>query len=51
MTALSWDPISPELRVDLYPLGKRLRDEAPVYRNDRQNSCAKRLVSGRPSGS
>ncbi len=34
MTELSWDPISPELRVDPYPLWKRLRDEAPVYRND-----------------
>ena len=34
MTELSWDPISPELRIDPYPLWKRLRDEAPVYRND-----------------
>jgi cytochrome P450 len=34
MTELAWDPISPELRVDPYPLWKRLRDEAPVYRND-----------------
>jgi cytochrome P450 len=35
MTDLYWDPISPELREDPYPLWKRLRDEAPVYYNDR----------------
>jgi cytochrome P450 len=35
MTALYWDPITPELRDDPYPLWRRLRDEAPVYYNDR----------------
>ena len=35
MTDLDWDPITPELRDDPYPLWKRLRDEAPVYHNDR----------------
>jgi cytochrome P450 len=40
MSELSWDPISPELRVDPYPLWKRLRDEAPVYRNDRYDFYA-----------
>jgi cytochrome P450 len=34
MTDLYWDPITPELRSDPYPLWKRLRDESPVYRND-----------------
>lgn len=40
MTELAWDPISPELRVDPYPLWKRLRDEAPVYRNDQYDFYA-----------
>jgi cytochrome P450 len=35
MTDLYWDPITPELRDDPYPLWKRLRDEAPVYYNER----------------
>jgi cytochrome P450 len=35
MTDLYWDPISPELRNDPYPLWKRLRDEAPVWYNER----------------
>ncbi len=35
MTALYWDPITPELRDDPYPLWRRLRDDAPVYYNDR----------------
>jgi cytochrome P450 len=37
MTNLYWDPFSPELRDDPYPLWKRLRDEAPVYYNDRHD--------------
>jgi cytochrome P450 len=40
MSELSWDPISPELRVDPYPLWKRLRDEAPVYRNEQYDFYA-----------
>src|SRR5665213_548825 len=35
MTDLYWDPFSPELRDDPYPLRKRMRDEAPVYHNDK----------------
>jgi cytochrome P450 len=35
MTDLYWDPLTPELRDDPYPLWRRLRDEAPVYYNDR----------------
>lgn len=34
MTDLYWDPFSPELRDDPYPLWKRMRDEVPVYHND-----------------
>ena len=30
-----WDPFDPALRVDPYPLWQRLRDEAPVYHNDK----------------
>jgi len=32
---LYWDPIDPALRDDPYPLWKRLRDEAPVYHNEK----------------
>ena len=32
---LYWDPIDPALRDDPYPLWRRLRDEAPVWHNDR----------------
>jgi len=37
MTDLYWDPFTPELRDDPYPLWKRLRDEAPVWHNDRHD--------------
>jgi len=40
MTDLEWDPITPELRDDPYPLWKRLRNEAPVYYNDRLDFVA-----------
>ncbi len=40
MTDLYWDPLTPELRDDPYPLWKRLRDEAPVYYNDRHDFWA-----------
>jgi cytochrome P450 len=33
--AIYWDPFEPALRDHPYPLWKRLRDEAPLYRNDR----------------
>jgi cytochrome P450 len=32
--ALYWDPYDPALRVDPYPVWRRLRDEAPLYRNE-----------------
>jgi len=35
MTDIYWDPLTPELRDDPYPLWKRMRDELPVYYNDR----------------
>jgi cytochrome P450 len=34
---LYWDPFDARLRDDPYPLWKRLRDEAPLYRNDRHD--------------
>jgi cytochrome P450 len=35
MSDIYWDPFDPALRDDPYPLWKRLRDEAPAYRNDK----------------
>ncbi|HEY3723314.1 MAG TPA: cytochrome P450 [Acidimicrobiia bacterium] len=35
--ALYWDPFEPELRDDPYPLWRRLRDEAPVWHNERHD--------------
>jgi cytochrome P450 len=32
---LYWDPIDKSLRVDPHPIWRRLRDEAPLYFNDR----------------
>jgi cytochrome P450 len=40
MSDLYWDPFTPELRDDPYPLWKRLRDEAPVWHNDRYDFWA-----------
>jgi cytochrome P450 len=40
MTELYWDPLTPELRDDPYPLWRRMRDEVPVYRNDRYDFYA-----------
>jgi cytochrome P450 len=37
MSDIYWDPFDPALRDDPYPLWKRLRDEAPLYRNDRHD--------------
>jgi cytochrome P450 len=34
MTAIYWDPLTPELRDDPYPLWRRMRNEEPVYYND-----------------
>jgi cytochrome P450 len=33
--SIYWDPFDPALRDDPYPLWKRMRDDAPLYRNDR----------------
>ena len=40
MSDLYWDPFTPELRDDPYPLWKRMRDEAPVWHNDRYDFWA-----------
>jgi cytochrome P450 len=37
---LYWDPFTPELRNDPYPLWKRMRNEAPVWHNDRYDFWA-----------
>jgi len=37
---LYWDPFTPELRDDPYPLWKRMRDEAPVWHNERHDFWA-----------
>src|SRR5438094_2383027 len=37
VTDLYWDPFTPELRDDPYPLWKRMRDEAPLWRNERHD--------------
>ncbi|MDT3439236.1 MULTISPECIES: cytochrome P450 [unclassified Pseudofrankia] len=37
MSDLYWDPFDKVLDVDPYPLWRRMRDEQPVYRNDKFN--------------
>ncbi|CAM2798095.1 cytochrome P450 [Mycobacterium intermedium] len=39
-TDLRWDPFDRALHVDPYAVWKRLRDEAPVYRNEEYNFYA-----------
>src|SRR5438094_6594633 len=39
-TDLYWDPYDVELNMDPYPLFRRLRDEAPLYYNDRYDFYA-----------
>jgi cytochrome P450 len=34
MTDLSWDPFDTDIDTDPYEIWRRLRDEAPLYRND-----------------
>jgi len=34
MTTLNWDPFDADIDADPYPLWRRMRDEAPTYRND-----------------
>ena len=35
MEGLDWDPFDIEIDDDPHPTWRRLRDEAPVYRNDK----------------
>ncbi|MEV0618301.1 cytochrome P450 [Nonomuraea sp. NPDC050404] len=35
MTELYWDPFDETMALDPYPLWRRMRDERPVYRNDK----------------
>jgi len=37
---LYWDPFDQTLRIDPYPTWRRMRDEAPVYYNDRHDFWA-----------
>jgi cytochrome P450 len=37
---LYWDPFDKSLRIDPHPLWRRMRDEAPVYYNDRHDFWA-----------
>ena len=37
---LSWDPFDTDLDDDPHPTWRRLRDEAPVYRNDKYDFYA-----------
>ena len=39
-TAVYWDPFDTEIDTDPYDTWRRLRDEAPVYRNDRYDFYA-----------
>ncbi len=39
-TEVYWDPFDVEIDADPYPVWKRLRDEAPIYRNDRYDFWA-----------
>ena len=39
-TELYWDPFDTEIDSDPYPVWRRMRDEAPVYRNDRYDFWA-----------
>ena len=31
---LTWDPLDPSFKTDPHPIWRRLRDEAPLYRNE-----------------
>ena len=39
-TDLYWDPFDVEIDIDPHPTWKRMRDDAPVYRNDRHDFFA-----------
>lgn len=38
--SINWDPYDPALHIDPYETWRRLRDDAPVYRNDRYDFYA-----------
>lgn len=40
MDELYWDPFDEEIDTDPHPVWRRMRDEAPVYRNDRYDFWA-----------
>ncbi len=40
MSDLYWDPFDTDIDADPHPVWKRMRDEAPVYRNDRYDFWA-----------
>ncbi|MBL7499740.1 cytochrome P450, partial [Frankia sp. CNm7] len=40
MTDLHWDPFDKVIDVDPYPVWRRMRDEQPLYRNDRYDFYA-----------
>jgi cytochrome P450 len=37
---LTWDPLDPSYKADPHPIWRRLRDEAPLYRNERYDFWA-----------
>jgi cytochrome P450 len=39
-TDISWDPFDTEIDADPHPVWRRMRDEAPLYRNDRYDFWA-----------
>jgi cytochrome P450 len=40
MTELYWDPYDTDIEVNPYATWRRMRDEAPVYRNEKHDFCA-----------
>ena len=40
MSDVYWDPFDTEIDTDPYDIWRRLRDEQPVYRNDRHDFWA-----------
>ena len=40
LSELYWDPFDTEIDVDPHPVWRRMRDDAPVYRNDRHDFYA-----------
>ena len=40
VASINWDPYDPALHIDPYETWRRMRDDAPVYRNDRYDFYA-----------